>query len=425
MTGIACSGDYCDNIQMECAELRDAVPDNADCRFVDISEEVSPSNHLIMLGDQAIVSIQCSGTHCDNKRIKYCRLTARGGGSSIDFETSDELPAVRCPVGLHVSSFGCAGRFCDNVSISCNSERYEEIGERYNTPWVENAGHVEADCGGGVMVGVGCSGDFCDNIQLECAVLRDVQPSRSACTVVRDYSEEALNAVRIPNDHAITAIECSGTHCDNKRITYCALQSVGERSSSSVPYVARMVSEEGGGPPSYCYEWNDGAIGFVCQGEYCDNIRLVCEPFPNGISLDPATNNWSEFFSEEGSDTVVQYPRPLGWYSVSGYNIAIGNNAEICNPLDSGGIVQGLKCRGSYCDAISIECSVPRYPDGRPVPMDAAECEWLGPYSEEDIGIDFNLHSRGRGSGTLRFVAGIECSGSYCDNKRFLVCPIR
>jgi len=54
--------------------------------------------------------------------------------------TSDELPAVRCALTDHVSSFACAGSYCDNITIECESDAYEEIGTRFNTTWVENAG---------------------------------------------------------------------------------------------------------------------------------------------------------------------------------------------------------------------------------------------------------------------------------------------
>ena len=156
----------------------------------------------------------------------------------LDEITSDELPAVRCSSGQHVSGMKCMESYCDKVSISCNSFFYNETGNRFNTPWVENNGQKIAECAnragptGGrryartaVMVGIGCSGDYCDNIQLECANLRDFKPDLNNCLpTIRDFSEErGRNLINLARNQAIVSIKCSGQHCDNKEVKICNL----------------------------------------------------------------------------------------------------------------------------------------------------------------------------------------------------------
>jgi hypothetical protein len=173
-------------------------------------------------------------------------------------------------------------------------------------------------------------------------------------------------------------------------------------------YWTRWVSEENGGPPAYCQQWNEGAVGAGCSGSYCDNVRLLCETFPYGITLDSSTNRWTGFFSEEesGLGSVTS----AGWYRYD------GSTYEVCHRSNTGGIVQGIRCSGRYCDNISLECSVPvRWVNGVRDPATMTNCSWSGWYSEEQGSKDF---------GSNRYITGVKCSGRYCDNKQYYVCSL-
>src|SRR5689334_18142361 len=81
-------------------------------------------------------------------------------------------------------------------------------------------------------------------------------------------------------------------------------------------YWTPWVSEEGGSPASICTAWNEAAVGFSCRGNYCDDVRLLCETLPFGATLDASTDYWTSYFSEE--DSGVGTWQSAGWYPWSG-----------------------------------------------------------------------------------------------------------
>lgn len=173
-------------------------------------------------------------------------------------------------------------------------------------------------------------------------------------------------------------------------------------------YWTPWVSEEGGSPDSYCSGWDEGAVGFGCWGSYCDWVHLLCETYPYGITASDPTY-WSGFFSEERSNIETHWS--AGWYPWD------GDNYEVCYQTWNAGIVMGIQCNGSYCDNISIECGRPvKHKNGTTYNATLTSCSWTSTwYSEEHGDVDF---------GWNRYIAGIECGGSYCDNKRYFVCSL-
>ena len=178
--------------------------------------------------------------------------------------------------------------------------------------------------------------------------------------------------------------------------------------TSAELYWTPWVSEENGGPASICTAWNEAAVGFGCSGRYCDNVRLLCETLPFGTTLEPTTDYWTAYFSEEHDDIeVIQHHT---WYPYS------DEHYRVCHSASTGGLVSGIKCQGRYCDNIAIECTQPvKYVDGTRYAVALTDCSWTAWQSEEQGSMDF---------GWNRYITGVECQGSYCDNKRFLVCSL-
>jgi len=181
-------------------------------------------------------------------------------------------------------------------------------------------------------------------------------------------------------------------------------------------YWTSYVSEEGGSPLRFCNAWDEAAVGFGCSGRYCDNVRLLCETMPFGTTLDGATDYLSPWFSEEHDDvTLVVFD--------SGYwNNEFDENYHICQYSDVAhggyaGLVSGIRCRGSYCDDISLECTQPvKFTASGKVKVNTTNCQWTAnTYSEEQGSVDF---------GSNRYFVGAKCFGSNCDNKQFLLCSL-
>jgi len=153
---------------------------------------------------------------------------------------------------------------------------------------------------------------------------------------------------------------------------------------------ALAVSEET--PPTTC-----GArlmAGIKCSGRYCDNIKLKC-----GSEFREVWDwQWTKHVSEEhGGEVKCNVPNPF---------------TKVDWPQGEPAFITGMSCNGSYCDNVSLECTALRdyFPS-------YSDCGWSQSVSEEN-------------GGTLNFPAGrfaiaMQCRGSNCDNKKFLLCPIR
>jgi hypothetical protein len=186
---------------------------------------------------------------------------------------------------------------------------------------------------------------------------------------------------------------------------------LGASSAHAALYWTNWVSEEGGGPVTYCANWDESAVGLGCSGNYCDNVRLLCETLPNGMALNPATDSYSKWFSEEEFQEDYVVINGVDWYN------HFGDNFHVCQyPGAKPGVVAGIHCSGRYCDNVQLECVQPAKHDGSSfVPAGATSCAWSAWYSEEQGSVDF---------GANRYITGVECSGSFCDNKRFYVCTL-
>ena len=90
----------------------------------------------------------------------------------------------------------------------------------------------------------------------------------------------------------------------------------------------------------------------------------------------------------------------LGWISEES-----PNNTQICPDNE---FASEIKCTGRYCDSISLKCSTFSNSGTK------QNCQWIGPLSEEDGGF-LNFPPN-------KYLVGVQCSGSYCDNKKFYVC---
>jgi hypothetical protein len=149
-------------------------------------------------------------------------------------------------------------------------------------------------------------------------------------------------------------------------LSLCALS----LSTAALAYDTAAVSEED--PPAAC-AFGDAVSGATCYGDYCDNTKLTC-----ASTQFPVYNRyWTSNFSEEGV------------------------NYRYCGATE---IMTGISCAGSYCDNVSMECTN--------IGRTRNNCYWAGPYSEE----------QGFASFGGRYVNGMLCTGSNCDNHYYYVC---
>ncbi|MCP4409894.1 MAG: hypothetical protein GY807_19550 [Gammaproteobacteria bacterium] len=119
-----------------------------------------------------------------------------------------------------------------------------------------------------------------------------------------------------------------------------------------------------------------------CNGPYCDNKSLTCCPYLQGHDRD-AKFQWSEWFSEEGSNNDRQRIHP-------------------------GAFISGLSCNGKYCDKLAINFVF------SPHLKNTGSCRYLQPFSEEGLA--------SASCSANEFASGLRCSGAYCDNLELYCC---
>lgn len=164
------------------------------------------------------------------------------------------------------------------------------------------------------------------------------------------------------------------------------------------------VSEEGGGPRALCPGTVEAVRGFDCNGNWCDSVSLSCGLLPYGITV--GSYHMSPFFSEE--DSGVALLTSEGWYRHD------TDSSHVCNFSGAAGVMTGIRCSGSYCDQISVECATPTVTfEGVTEFVEVEDCFWTDPISEENPPF---VAPPGH------FITGVDCSGWYCDNKSFHVC---
>jgi hypothetical protein len=124
ISGIRCTGGWCDNIQISCARFRNAILGRGSW-MPWVSEEGGgrrecPPNHLI-------AGLTCRGSNCDNISL-YCvevtnmradscrdtRFVSEEGGGSLSFLEGIDVAGQM----LFARSMRCTGRFCDNMSFN-------------------------------------------------------------------------------------------------------------------------------------------------------------------------------------------------------------------------------------------------------------------------------------------------------------------
>ncbi len=176
--------------------------------------------------------------------------------------------------------------------------------------------------------------------------------------------------------------------------------------AQAIPGYTPWVSEENGGPMTFCYSGDEAVKGFQCSGGYCDWVRLWCETLPYDIEVH--YYNSSDFFSEE--DSGIGRSTSEGWY---GYDNSF---SHVCNYVGAAGIMTGISCQGSYCDNISVECATPFTTFGGVLePVEMTDCDWTTPISEEDPPLLLADN---------QYITGVSCTGAFCDNKSFYACTL-
>jgi hypothetical protein len=121
------------------------------------------------IGQSMINQVQCTGRYCDNVRL-YCAVPD-GGDQPLFLHRllhsfSDEGGNGMCDANEWVTSFGCSGRYCDNIWLTCTNMGAITPTNCHWTPYVSEENGGTLDFGPGFFAtGAQCSGNYCDNMR--------------------------------------------------------------------------------------------------------------------------------------------------------------------------------------------------------------------------------------------------------------------
>lgn len=113
--GADCTGKYCDNVRLECDYIGGVIGDSTFTSF--FSEEGSGgADERICPGtDEWMTGISCSGSYCDSISLKCTEFIGSAtGGCAWSGWYSEETGPFSAPAGRYVKGVECDGAYCDN-----------------------------------------------------------------------------------------------------------------------------------------------------------------------------------------------------------------------------------------------------------------------------------------------------------------------
>lgn len=195
-------------IALGCDVEDDLSPEDVELLEADVDEESDEEEH-----DQDHLGVGAAD-----------ELTAEIGPvaySWLPWHSEETAGVSSCGTNI-VTAFDCEGSFCDNVRLQCHDFGGATPTISFWSPWFEDSGTTHYSCPlGSVMNAIDCDGSYCDNIKIRCAITNQLTYN---CEWTGDwYSEENIGSFSASSDghEVIQGIQCSGTHCDNKKFHIC------------------------------------------------------------------------------------------------------------------------------------------------------------------------------------------------------------
>ena len=138
-----------------------------------ISEETPPA---VCDPGWFVVEVACSGDYCDNVEIRCARVEGAALGAALWLPwISEEGRRISCPGNSLVAGLACDGKYCDSLSLYCVEVTNLNAVNCGDTAWVsEEQGRLYLGQGivdkAGQQIaakGIECRGDYCDDKRFE------------------------------------------------------------------------------------------------------------------------------------------------------------------------------------------------------------------------------------------------------------------
>ncbi len=245
ISGLGCSGKYCDNVQLQVAGNRTAnlFVDKSRQRWSRWISEERGMNEYIAEDGYFIIGYECRGKYCDDRRFLVAPLDIVEISDEPYWTNwvSEEEGEVLAKPGFYLAGYRCSGKYGDNQKLYFKSfESFDRTanGSTYRR-WVKSISEEPPSdrylaSQGFLMTGLRCSGRYCDNINLQVARNRraDLSVDRTRQYWTHWISEESdWNEFIAPEGHFIVGYECKGSYCDDRRFLVAPINIYPDRTS--------------------------------------------------------------------------------------------------------------------------------------------------------------------------------------------------
>ena len=118
--GFACKGRYCDNIAVKCDYEKRTVIDDPDAYWSPFYSEELKQGQLLICPDGSFISgINCSGRYCDGISLHCTEVTASAhrGCFWTEHISEENLGRLDIPKGFGAAGIKCKGKYCDDKQI--------------------------------------------------------------------------------------------------------------------------------------------------------------------------------------------------------------------------------------------------------------------------------------------------------------------
>lgn len=113
--GADCTGDYCDNVAVDCGDTNRSVGEQSwTPYFSEEGDGLADEGHCVGT-DRWMTGLACSGGYCDNLSLLCSQLigTATGGCFWSGWYSEEQSPFVASD-GYYLEGIECSGDYCDN-----------------------------------------------------------------------------------------------------------------------------------------------------------------------------------------------------------------------------------------------------------------------------------------------------------------------
>lgn len=114
-SGFDCNGRYCDDINLTCRTIANGTVGPRGSFGTVFSEENAPYDRYSCPSGRAVTGINCTGSYCDNLSLECTSVGTTSASYWSGSTWSEEHQPYSVPTDTYLCGLECDGRYCDNL----------------------------------------------------------------------------------------------------------------------------------------------------------------------------------------------------------------------------------------------------------------------------------------------------------------------